>query len=192
MKRLASILAAVGTLILTLAPLFAGTASAAAPGNQHFTRTWQRTDDPVAELLVSRTWMWGPEGRTGLMTEEYLEAPDGERTVQYFDKSRMEITHPDGDANSVWYVTNGLLVVELITGQMQIGDNLFETRQPATVPVAGDGNDQHGPTYETFSNLLQAEAKQVGEIYTERLSKSGQITVDRVSGSAGDSSRAVR
>ena len=178
MKGTTRILMALAILALALVPLFAGSASAAEPGNIHFTRTWQRTDYPVAELLVSRTWMWGPEGRTGLMTEEYLEAPDSQRTVQYFDKSRMEITHPDGDPDSIWYVTNGLLVVELITGQMQIGDNLFEEREPATAPVAGDGNDRNGPTYETFGSLLDAPARPVGEAYVERVSRSGQVTVD--------------
>ena len=178
-KGTTSILATLAALALSLVPLFTGTASAAEPGNNHFTRTWQRTDYPVAELIVSRTWMWGPEGRTGLMTEEYLESPGGERTVQYFDKSRMEITHPNGDSNSIWYVTNGLLVVELITGKMQVGDNAFEQRLPAAVPVAGDGDDPTGPTYSTFGQLLDAPPKGVGELYVERVSRSGAVTVDQ-------------
>lgn len=179
MTRLARIFAALAAPMLLLTPLFAGTASAGPPGNSHFNRTWQRTDLPVADLIVDRTWIWGPDGRTDLMVEPYAESPGGERTVQYFDKSRMEVTHPDGDPNSVWYVTNGLLVVELITGRMQIGDNLFEEREPAAVPVAGDGNDPNGPTYETMASVLDAPAKPVGEVYLERLSRSGQVTVDQ-------------
>ena len=48
--------------------------------------------------------MWGPQALTGLMTEEYAEGLLGERTVQYYDKSRMEITDPtavdDGSGTS--------------------------------------------------------------------------------------------
>ena len=179
LKRLTSILAALGTLTLTLVPLFAGTASAAEPGNQYFNRTWERTDLPVEQLLVSRTWLWGNGANSDLMTEEYLESPGGSRTVQYFDKSRMEITNPAGDSNSIWYVTNGLLVVELITGQMQIGDNLFEPRSPANVPVAGDLDDAEGPTYATFGALLDAPATDTGDVYVDRVSRSGQITSDQ-------------
>ena len=92
---------------------------AVAPANEHFQRTWARTDKPVADGQVSRTWMWGPEAFTGAIQEPYLESPSGKRWVQYFDKSRMEITDPEGgDPASIWYVTNGLLVVELVTGDM--------------------------------------------------------------------------
>ncbi|MEZ4568871.1 MAG: hypothetical protein R2849_00770 [Thermomicrobiales bacterium] len=73
------------------------------------------------------------------------------RQVQYYDKSRMEITDPTVDPNSIWYVTNGLLATELITGRMQLGNNRFDDRAPANVNVAGDANDPNGPTYATFT-----------------------------------------
>jgi hypothetical protein len=69
--------------------------------------------------------MWGPEANTDLLTEPFFESPGGQRTVQYFDKSRMEINDPNGDQNSIWYVTNGLLATELITGRMQLGEDTF-------------------------------------------------------------------
>src|SRR5690606_21236684 len=106
---------------------------AEAPANSYFECTWQRTDLPVESGQVNRTWMWGPEAFTGPLHEAYAESPGGERVVQYFDKSRMEITNPGGDTNSVWYVTNGLLVVELTTGRMQVGDSQFVEREPAMV-----------------------------------------------------------
>ena len=56
----------------------------------------------------------------------------GKRLVQYFDKGRMELTTP-GDS-----VTSGLLVKEMISGRMQVGDTAFETRTPARISVAGD------------------------------------------------------
>src|SRR5688500_8333034 len=76
-------------------------------------RTWMRTDQPVASGEESRTWMWGPQETAYATEEPYVESPDGMREVIYYDKSRMEVTKPDGDTSSPWYVTNGLLVVEM-------------------------------------------------------------------------------
>src|SRR3712207_6555559 len=55
-----------------------------------FQRTWERTDRPVAEGRVARTWLWGPQPISPPLTEPYAESPGGQRLVQYFDKSRME------------------------------------------------------------------------------------------------------
>src|SRR5687768_12694868 len=96
---------------------------------------WQRTDKPVLDGVVERTWMWGPQETAFLTWESYAEAPGGERKVIYFDKSRMEITDPDADRDDPWYVSNGLLVVELITGRLQTGHNRFENFSPAAVNI---------------------------------------------------------
>jgi hypothetical protein len=60
--------------------------------------------------------MWGPGAYTPPMAEPYNDSPDGVRLVQYTDKSRMEINDPTGDPNELWFVTNGLLVVEMVDG----------------------------------------------------------------------------
>ncbi len=133
--------------ILSLPGSLASIAQAEEIGNDAFQRIWDRTDKPVAEEQVSRTWMWGPEANTTLLQEEYAESPGGMRAVQYFDKSRMEITHPGEDPSATWYVTNGLLVVELMTGQLQVGDSTFTAREAADVNVAGDSDDPTGITY---------------------------------------------
>jgi hypothetical protein len=116
--------------------------------NARFQRTWDRTDKPVADDLVERTWMWGPTFTDGMM-EPYEEAPGGMRQVQYFDKSRMEDNSyraPDAP----WDVTNGLLVVEMVEGHFQVGDQEFdESPEPAEQNVAGDpaGEEGMSPTY---------------------------------------------
>jgi sugar lactone lactonase YvrE len=168
-------------VLLVLAALMATSmpALAAQPGNQSFQRTWQRTDQPVLDGLIARTWMWGPEANTTVLQEPYAEAPDGMRVVQYYDKSRMEITNPAADANLIWYVTNGLLVVELITGQMQTGDNAFEGRLPAAVNVAGDYDDPTGPTYATFGDLLDAAPRAAGSTITERVNREAVVSDDQ-------------
>ena len=146
--------------------------------NDAFERTWMRTDFPVVEGQVSRTWMWGPREPAFETTEPYAEAPGGERLVAYFDKSRMEITNPDGDQSSVWYVTNGLLSTELITGRMQTGDNEFEEREPAQVNVAGDAGDPTGPTYATFGMVLDEPSMSEGTVLVWRIDREGNVTED--------------
>jgi hypothetical protein len=73
----------------------------------------------------------------------------------------MELTRPapDGNPNSPFYVTNGLLAKELILGLVQTGDNRFLSRIPAfDVPVAGDPIEVNpdAPTYASFFNLSAA------------------------------------
>jgi hypothetical protein len=152
---------------------------AEAPATPEFERTWARTDKPVADLQVNRTWMWGPEANTVARQERYEESPGKLRTVQYYDKSRMEITHPDAVDDGVWFVTNGLLVNELISGRVQIGDDLFEVRQPAAdINVAGDPDDIYGPTYGTIAMVVDEPPLADGEAVIQRLSRDGVITVD--------------
>ncbi len=123
--------------------------------------------------------MWGPAAFSGPLVEDYDDAPGGERIVQYFDKSRMELNHdPSVPDDSPWRVTNGLLVVELITGRLQLGDDEFVAYQPAGVNVAGDRDDPTGPTYATFSSLLDAAPLAGGAPVVQRLARDGDVSVD--------------
>ncbi|CAN5661375.1 hypothetical protein BH23CHL2_BH23CHL2_20710 [soil metagenome] len=166
-----------GGLVLTLI-LASSTALAAPPANRYFDNTWQRTDRPVAEQQVSRTWMWGPDALTGPLNEPYTDAPGLFRTVQYFDKSRMEITYPADDPNSIWYVTNGLLAQELITGRMQFGDAAIEHYEPAEINVAGDSDDPDGPTYASFQRIGTPPLGFSEDPRITRISRDGTLTDD--------------
>jgi len=143
-----------------------------------FARTWQRTDEPVRQLAVTRTWMWGDAPFTGPLVEPYAEGPGQQRVVQYYDKSRMEITNPGDDAQQLWYVTNGLLVRELVTGQMQVGDAAFEPRAAAEVNAAGDPDGTTGPTYASFAGLLSAPPLADGTSIVEQVDRAGNVTSD--------------
>ena len=170
------ILAGVGSLVLLLAVYFS--VAAEDPANQHFFGVWQRTDQPVRDGQVTRTWMWGPEAFTPSVMEQYADSPGGQREVQYYDKSRMEITNPNGDSNSIWFVTNGLLVNELMTGQLQLGDNSFQQHGPAEVNVAGDADDVLGPTYAAMANLRNAPALPSGSTITQTVDRNGNVGND--------------
>lgn len=148
---------------------------------------WQRTDQPVAggaPGLRPRSWIWGPQPISGAMREPYAQSPGGSRLVQYFDKSRMEINNPDAPRNQ-WYVTNGLLVVEMLTGRMQLGDAQFEDRAPANEAVAGDPAtvNPNAPTYATLRSVAfpvnqNRAPDQTGQVVTAFLNRDGTV-VDR-------------
>ncbi|MEZ4569439.1 MAG: NHL repeat-containing protein [Thermomicrobiales bacterium] len=151
-----------------------GTARAVPPATDHFQRTWARTDKPVADITASRTWMWGPEAFTGALDEDYAEAPDQLRLVQYFDKSRME-DNSWRTTTPPWDVTNGLLVVEMMTGQLQVGDTGFHPRQPARVNVGGDADDPTGPTYATMAMVRDAPPLPDDEIIAWTIDRDGNV-----------------
>lgn len=106
-----------------------------------FAQQWQQGEAVVPNF-------WGPlslakEGQQ----EQYADAPGGMRLVQYFDKGRMELA---GGSQGT-FVTSGLLVHELITGQLQSGDNQFRALAPAAVAVAGDSTNPF-PLYRDLAN----------------------------------------
>ncbi len=151
-----------------------------------FGTLWARTDRPVADGTVARSWVWGP-GPGPARTEPYKEAPGGLRTVQYFDKARMEI-NPAAAPGGPWDVTTGLLVVELVGGRVQTGDRDSLQRAPAEIPVAGDpdppgAGDPLAPVYRSFATLTSlpggADRKapdRSGAPVTETINRAGAIS----------------
>jgi hypothetical protein len=177
------IILSIVAVALVLGGLFATQASAVETTDPAFQRTWDRTDKPVEDLQVSRTWIWGDVVTSQPMTEPYLQSPAGQRKVQYFDKSRMEINNPGGDSASLWYVTNGLLVIEMIEGRYQIGDAEYDfSPQPAEIPIAGDPVQPAAlaPTYADIAafGLRDRPARAEGAAITERLDGNGTVTQD--------------
>ncbi len=150
-----------------------------------FQRVWERLDLPVAAHQVTRAWYWGPAAGRAL-NEVYDEGHGQIRRVQYFEKARMEINNPAGDPTSKWYVTNGLLTVELVAGRVQFGNGRFDPNPagggPAAIPLASDGDDATAPTYASFSNLANTPlgdhkvGTRNGEIVQEVVSRAGAIT----------------
>ncbi len=116
-----------------------------------FAQLWGHTDAPVAGGTVARSWIWGsqPNGFASV-----LENYDGkQRLVQYHDKARMEVNNPNADRANPFFVSNGLLVREMISGQLQVGDSSFVAKSPANVAIAGDPANPNAPTYASFRNL---------------------------------------
>ena len=175
----ASVRTAAICAVLVLAPLLllpVSQVTAGVPPGPEFERTWARTDFPVIEGVVPRTWIWGPGPNTEVLNEPNFQAPAGTHTVQYYDKARMEIPDPNADPNAPGYVRTGLLVTELISGRIQIGDNQFRNFSPSLATVAGDLDDPNGMTYETVGTLLDLPPFAAGTVLTTRVSPDGSLS----------------
>jgi len=144
------ILTVTGTLVCFLLLIPCSSISAASSfAAPPFQVVWQR-----GEAAFPNFWGLLALAKDG-QQEQYKEAPNGQRLVQYFDKARMELTNPAMPT----MVTNGLLTAELKTGKVQLGDNTFEQRSPARINIAGDpGSD----------SLTYADLAQLPERDTER------------------------
>jgi hypothetical protein len=150
---------ALAAILPLVAPGFTtahGSSTAPPFANTQFERVWSRSDQPVASGAASRSWLWGPQpGET--RTEPFAGAPGGARTVQYFDKARMEVNSAVSDPNDPWSTTTGLLVVEMVSGLVQTGPSTYDRLLPADVPVAGDATAHRdldtAPRYSAFRDV---------------------------------------
>jgi hypothetical protein len=148
-----------------------------------FSGVWERTDKPVLDGNVERSWLWGPRANTEVFNEPYVEAEGGMREVQYGDKSRMEQPAENSSAaadeeDSPWVITQGLLAVELMTGNLQVGDDTFLPFPPAEIPVAGDWEDNPGPTYADMGTYMEWDARTTGNTITQYLDEDGNVSDD--------------
>ncbi len=138
---------------------------------------WWRSDGPVAQEQVKRSWLWGPDTWIAI-SERYDEEPQRARTVHYFDKARIEIN----TGASQPPVTAGLLVRDMILGSIQVGDTAFVADSPAVVPLAGDAYEFNAdaPTYASLNAIAsiqegRAIPQRTGEAVVETLSTDGAI-----------------
>lgn len=149
------------TPLTTNAAPWAGNRQAFA--SPRFEDVWRTSDAAVAEGHTDRSWTWGPAPWFDYK-ESYIQSPQGLRQVQYFDKARMEINDPQNTSGSLGGVTNGLLVVELVSGRIKLGDGLGPEENAPLVaapalPVAGD---MHAPgeaqvTYDSFRSVATVD-----------------------------------
>ncbi len=140
----------------------AGILRSAVFASPRFEQVWQNSDLPVSQQRSNRSWTWGPSPWSDYM-EFYKQSPNGLRLVQYFDKARMEINNPAETSGPLGGVTNGLLVVEMVSGRVKLGDAIGpdqnDQRDPAfNIPVAGDQRMQpDSVTYGTFRSVATTD-----------------------------------
>ena len=175
------LLAVIGVLLGLLAPGLPRGAQAQAGGfaDPAFQALWARTDQLVALNTVARSWYWGP-GPAASRQEPWLQAPGGTRLVQYFDKALMEISNPSGDRSSPYFVTTGLLTIDMVRARAQVGEQEFATRPDCNIVVAGDASDTTAPTYTSFRTVMSDNgshriAKNLGNPATQSLARNGAV-----------------
>ena len=167
--------------LLTTAPMPAATRQntgawpEAWKSDSAFEALWTRTDAPVATGQAARSWLWGPEP-FAVANEPYAGSPTGLRLVEYVDKGRMELNDPSADRESPWFVTSGLLVREMVLGQIQVGAADFRGSEPAQVPVTGDAGSFGAPSYAAFAGKLQRVPDRRGRIVGDLMSSSGEVS----------------
>ncbi len=120
---------------------------------------WRSADYEIWAGQAQRTWTWGPDV-IAIRQEAYEGIPGGVRTVYYFDKSRMEINDPQGDRTSPWFITNGLLVREMLAGQVQTGNTTTKPIPAPAIPVAGEATNSNAITYATLGAVSSFSADQ--------------------------------
>lgn len=174
----ATVLASSAVIAAQATPL----ASLAEFADASFASLWARTDEPVRQFRATRSWYWGAAPGPA-RREPYKGAAGGERLVQYFDKARMEINNPAARREDLWFVSNGLLTRELVSGLVQIGDIASEQRRPAAIAVAGDG-DVVAPTYASFTAIASLDGdrrvpRRLGQPVIETVNRAGKVREQR-------------
>jgi hypothetical protein len=176
---------AVAALVLAGVVALNAVPAAAAPwdglrngfASERFQVVHTRTD--AENVRGGRSWYWGPTPWFDY-AEFYRQGENGLRTVQYFDKARMEINNPADRSGPNLGVTNGLLVKELVSGRMQLGNDPFDTdqRPAADVPVAGNPRNANAvsPGYASFAGVATLDN---GYRDPQRLGQRIATTIDR-------------
>jgi hypothetical protein len=159
-----------------------------AGANEGFTYQWDYSDRAVADGTVARTWLWGPAPLGAARPERMVGSPARGTSpadyhfVQYFDKARMEFNAKES------IITNGRLVVEMMSGSIQTGltgDEYFPFL-PYRLPIAGDTQvgaaHLNTPTYASLfsiatigGNGARATPIAVGTRITATYAKSGVV-----------------
>ncbi|MFW6074770.1 MAG: transglycosylase SLT domain-containing protein [Chloroflexota bacterium] len=107
---------------------------------------WERTDGEIAAGTAQRTWLFGPEP-VATSYEHYPQSQTGYRTIVYYDKGRLEISNTEAAEGSLWAVSGGLLVSEMLSGYVQLGEREFARRELPEVPLVGDDEQDNPVTY---------------------------------------------
>lgn len=150
--------------------------------NAAFDRVWKVADEPVANGKAGRSWLWGPtDGYTGW--EPYAGLPGGKRQVRYYDKSRMEVNNPGANANDPFYVTNGLLVAEMIAGEVRLGESEIRATTASTLTVVGDPRKDNPltPSYAALRGVASIKGDntskdRTGQFVSEAIDVNGSVS----------------
>lgn len=190
-RRMGLVVATLATIFTLMLTSFGSVTAAPFDGqrlsfaDERFSTVWTRTDS--ADVRGGRSWYWGPNPWFD-NAEFYRQGVNGLRTVQYFDKARMEINNPNDRSGSQQGVTNGLLVKELVSGRIQLGNDPYDVdaRTPADVPVAGNPRsvNMSGVGYSAFAGVATIDngyrdPQRTGERISTTLDRGGNLGINK-------------
>jgi hypothetical protein len=112
-----------------------------------FQRTWNAQSASAARPID----LWGSDPLIWRI-EPYAGAQDNRRTVQYFERARMELEQGSNQ------VTLGYLARELTTGTIELGDDQVLEQQPPEISIDGGERREEIPTYLTLSRFVDVPA----------------------------------
>jgi hypothetical protein len=116
-----------------------------------------------ASSSAERGLLWG-SGPLVSLVEPFTGAPGNRRLVQYFDRGRMELaTQGSGPGAGQRSVTQGLLVREMATGNVQVGYDTFVQGTPASLPVFGTASASAQIALLTYADFAQVANTAVGD-----------------------------
>ncbi len=145
MRRRQLLVAAVPALLGAAAGMTARTEPVAAAdqfGSSDFRQVWQRDE-------AGQSGFWGnlSDASDGFQEMSY-DAASGKRLVQYFPAGRMEQTIPGGA------VTSGLLVKEMVSGDVLLGGGRSQHLGANPTRVIGNANSENPDfPFPTFADL---------------------------------------
>ena len=100
-----------------------------------FDTAWNTTDRQVY-TSQRQSWLWGPQPFAGAVLER--DGKDTVRVVQYWDKGRMERI---SDGQGGFLTSVGKLAWEMLTGKIDLGDNVSTEVGAAKIPLVGPLKD---------------------------------------------------
>lgn len=115
-------------------------------------QVWQMVDGSTADGSAPRAWVFGPEPIAASI-EYYPQSPTQHRKLVYYDKGRLDLVNPELPPGSIWMVSGALLVSEMLSGNVQLGETEFVEREPADIPIVGDLTQEEGVTYASLAPL---------------------------------------
>ncbi len=141
---------------------------------------WERFDLPIAAGQTERTWTWGEQANPSLLNEPWVTAPLAQQGVQYFDKGRLVLEVPSGSLIPVFSTQLTYdIVTEMMMGTIATGNDVAGSDMPAaSMPVAGDLENNSGPTYSAMALVQYADPLPYDTVITERIDLAGSVTSD--------------
>jgi hypothetical protein len=117
--------------------------------------------------------------------------PDGKRQVRYYDKSRMEVNDPEANPDDPFYVTNGLLVVEMIAGEVRLGETEISATTASTLTVVGDPRKDNPltPSYAALRDVASIKGdhtspNRTGQFVNQAIDVNGTVSQETANGKA--------